>query len=596
MAAVLAAYFVLAMTYGFVEPLGEAPDEAPHFTVIRYLAEHRSLPGPAEHEAFQPPLYYALGAALTLPFDLKPYRVVANADFDLHAPQATKNLLLHGRDECFPYASWAKAWHLLRVVSSLLGLVTLWAIWKLLEAISPSEEVALLGVAMTAFAPGFIFSTAALNNDNLAMALAALFFLVSVRFLDRPTPGRAALMGVLWGLGVMSKVSLLLLGLPWAVFLLWAAWRSPERLRKLVLWAVVGFVPLILISGWWFWRNWRLYHDPMGWPLVAQTNALRQGGLTLGILWWLLRGLYRSWWLSYVGLNLPGWLYAALGIVPLGALVGWARRSDGFWTRRGRGLALLLLVYALAVFAALLRWTAMVLGTSQARLLYPALPAFALFLGGGWARLASGRWRRVGVGATVFLLILAAWTPWGVIRHTYARPEYRPAPPVSTPHVSFGSIGLHEVHLSPGPWTAGGTYDLWLTWRSPEAPLPDLWLLVKLVDDDGRTVWAKDGSPTAGRDTTDCWPPGTFIPSHHRLRLPASLPAGRYRLQIGIHPPGKWTWWPVVVDGKPVGEVYDVGTVEVKRGSAVRKGREPSGWLLCYARATASADERMVRR
>ncbi len=569
MAAVLAAYFLLALTYGFVEPLGEAPDEAPHFTVIRYLAGHRALPGPEEHEAFQPPLYYALGALLTLPFDLQPYEVVANADFDLHDPLATKNLLLHDRDECFPYASWAKAWHLLRVVSSILGLITLWAIWKLLEAISPREEVALLGVAMVAFAPGFVFSTAALNNDNLAMALAALFFLAGARFLEKPTTGRAALLGAIWGLGVMSKVSLLLLGLPWAVFLLWAAWQSPDRLRKVALWAIAGLAPLALISGWWFWRNWRVYHDPLAWPLVAQTNALRHGGLSPDVLRWLLKGLYRSWWLSYVGLNLPGWLYAVLGIVPLGALAGWARRPDGFWTRRGRGLAILLLVYALAVFAALLRWTAMVLGTSQARLLYPALPAFALLLGGGWARLASGRWRawgyRTAAAVVVILFVVAAWTPWGVIRRTYARPEYRPALSIQRPDVSFGAIGLHEARFSPGPWSAGQTYDLWLTWRSPEEPLPNLWLLVRLVDGDGKTVWAKDGSPTAGRDTTDCWPPDTLIPSHHRLRLPKSLPPGRYRLQIGIHPPGQWTWWPVVVDGKAAGEVYNLGTVEVKR-------------------------------
>lgn len=234
----------------------------------------------------------------------------------------------------------------------------------------------------------------------------------------------------------------------------------------------------------------------------------------------------------------------------------------------------MLLIYAVAVFAGLLRWTAMVLGTSQARLLYPALPAFALFLGGGWARLASGRWRTVTGVLVVLLLVLAAWTPWGVIRRTYARPEYRPVSSTRKPQISFGPIGLHETSLSPGPWVAGKTYDLWLMWQSPDEPLPRLWLMVKLVDDRGRTVWAKDGSPTAGRDTTDCWPPDVLIPAHHRLRLPKTLPPGRYRLQIGIHPPGKWTWWPVVVDGKPVGEVYDVGSVDVRRETKAMRRTE----------------------
>jgi hypothetical protein len=66
LAAILLLYAVLAAWYSVTVPLGEAPDEVPHFTYVRYLAQHGRLPTTEEeHEAFQPPLYYALGAAVT---------------------------------------------------------------------------------------------------------------------------------------------------------------------------------------------------------------------------------------------------------------------------------------------------------------------------------------------------------------------------------------------------------------------------------------------------------------------------------------------------------------------------------------------------
>ena len=62
----LLVFVALATWYSITIPLGEAPDEVPHFTYVRYLAQHGRLPSTTEeHEAFQPPLYYALGAAAT---------------------------------------------------------------------------------------------------------------------------------------------------------------------------------------------------------------------------------------------------------------------------------------------------------------------------------------------------------------------------------------------------------------------------------------------------------------------------------------------------------------------------------------------------
>ena len=564
--AVLLTYIAFSVIYGFVEPLGEAPDEAPHFTVIRYISIHHRLPGAEEHEAFQPPLYYLLGAAITAPFDLSGYRVIANSNFDLHDPKATKNLLLHGRAECFPYAPWAKAWHLLRLFSTLLGLATLFFLWRLLRHVFTEWQPALIGIGLVAFSPGFLFLTGAVNNDDLAMAIAALFLWQGVEFAESPEWKKGLFLGTLWGLGVMSKVSLLGLGLPWAMFVGWAYLRKRDR-KALAVWIAEGIAAFVVVAGWWFVRNVSLYGDPMAWPLVMKTNALRKGPFTAGLLWWLAKGVYKSWWLDYVGLHQPTWLYGVLGLIPLVALIGWAFPATKFWTKHGKTVGLVLAFYFLEVAMALIRWTAMVLGTGQARLLFPALAFFALFLGGGVWRLHR-RWRTFAPSLLLLgLTLVALWTPWGVIRATYARPKYAPAP-LTPPKAWFGDIGLQEFEVSRKAVQRGETVDLKLVWRSPKLKngehLPDLWATVWLKSENGKVVWARSGSPSAGRDTTDCWPSDSLIPSLHRIPVPKGLPPGKYLLETGLHSPGKWNWLEVIVGGKPAGDQYTLATIEVK--------------------------------
>ena len=80
-AALLAAFVALAVAYNVSLPAFEAPDEASHFYYAATLLRTGALPEPvsgapgdfraqALHEAFQPPLYYALVAAALAPFDL----------------------------------------------------------------------------------------------------------------------------------------------------------------------------------------------------------------------------------------------------------------------------------------------------------------------------------------------------------------------------------------------------------------------------------------------------------------------------------------------------------------------------------------------
>ena len=220
LAGLLLAFVLLATWYSLIIPLGEAPDEVPHFTYVRYLAQHGRLPTTTEeHEAFQPPLYYALGAALTFWIEDEPdapFAVRTNAYFDPLDPRAPKNLLLHTGGEAWPYRGWALAWHLVRLLSIALGAVTVWAVYQLGRVLFPDRPaIRLTMAALTAFTPQFLFLSAVVNNDNAATALSALI-LWQVAALLHDTGRtqlwkRCLLLGVLLGLGVLSKASLIAL-------------------------------------------------------------------------------------------------------------------------------------------------------------------------------------------------------------------------------------------------------------------------------------------------------------------------------------------------------------------------------------------------
>jgi len=414
LALILLLYVALAAWYSLTIPLGEAPDEVPHFTYVRYLTGHGRLPTTTEeHEAFQPPLYYVLGAVLTAPIQdeaASPFAVQANAHFDVSDPRSPKNLLLHSAVEDWPYRGWVLAWHLVRLLSIALGAVTVWATFHLGRAILPDQPlIALTMAALTAFTPQFLFMSAVVNNDNAATAFSALILwrmAVLLRSQTRPQIWRhSALLGLLLGLGLLSKASVgaLLPVVPLAIII--ASLRARVSTRQDRGWLLAGALLLALglaalISGWYFWRG-----DPMGTSFLLQVNARREGPLTPEVLMWLFKGLFRSFWLGWIGISFEDGIYWLIG---LACLVG----GSGFVVWLIRWTLGLLGLHAVLTVAALLQWTATVLGTDQGRLIYPLLPTVMLVLASGWAWWAPGKSRPWVLGGLALgLLCLAVLTP-----------------------------------------------------------------------------------------------------------------------------------------------------------------------------------------
>ncbi len=581
LAAVLLAFVALATWYSVTIPLGEAPDEVPHFTYIRYLAQHRTLPSThEEHEAFQPPLYYALAAVLTFwvqDAPDAPFAVRANADYDALDARAPKNLLLHTAAEAWPYRGWALAWHVARLLSIALGAVTVWAVYRLGRLLFPAQPaIPLAMAALTAFTPQFLFMSAVVNNDNAAVAISALLLWRAAALLHEPERHRftrsSIVIGVLLGLGMLSKANAsagaVVAGL--AIVIAGLTCTSPDgtlldRKRRVWLAArglLIAGVLAAAISGWYFIRNWRLYGDPLGWSFLLQVNARREVPLTLDALIDLVSEAFQSFWLGWIDISFEEAIYWLIGTACVLAVAGFGSWLVRRWRELQAGarwtLALLGL-HAAIILGSWAQWSATVQGTGQGRLVYPLLPTAMLILVAGCAWWAKGRRCAPVLGGLVAaMLCLALVTP-----HRYIAPVHAPAPIATRSELSTASplnvTWQHAVllgyRLESSTVKPGGKLVLDLYWLGLQLTEPDWMALIELVDRNGKFLMFTDGSPTAGRDTTDTWKIGVPLVSRHLLPVPDYGQPGDYYLTIRLHPFGGRTWIPAVgPDGAPIGD------------------------------------------
>jgi hypothetical protein len=216
--------------------------------------------------------------------------------------------------------------------------------------------------------------------------------------------------GILIGLAVLAKASALTLVLLLPVAAALRAWvyGHPRRVLQ-----EAGRILIIaaLIGGWWLARNLVLYRDLLGWSHILAVSDLRIQALSPGDIVWLIQGLHTSFWGRFGGavhIRYPDWLYALLVVVPLASAIGYGR-----WVMHNRlpvhgGSWLLSLAMAAGTFVSLVVWTATVLGTDQARLLFVALGPLAILLVTGLAALVpESRYSIVVRCITLGLLILS---------------------------------------------------------------------------------------------------------------------------------------------------------------------------------------------
>ncbi len=564
---ILVTFALLALTYSASVPIFETPDELFHYPMVEYIATQQTLPilptdpeadvGPWKQEGGQPPLYYILAACLTATINtdnlaqirhLNPQAARGVATID----RSNVNVVIHDpTQERFPWQKTVLAIHLARFLSVACGAAAVIASWHLLQSLLPQcPNLALAATATHAFTPMFVFISSAVNNDALIIPLGITGLLMMIRVILTPdaTQARFILLGLVLGLAALTKASgLALLPLAFGTTV-WTCWHLPERTSaqkgSLVLKRTLAWVlPFLLIAGWWYARNLRLYGDLLGLNAFLAVVGQRGRLVSLTALWQERTSFLTSYWGNFGWLNvlMPEVVYITLntlaavaGLGLLWRLALWLREEKPLWKRlwpfdwepltAARTMAW---AWPAAVFVALIRWTRMTMA-SQGRLVFPALPLWSLGLVWGlltWVPSQRIRLARATMAALPTLLLTLAV----IALPAWILPSYRPPTPLtadfSPPNsldATFGShLRLMGYQIETEKVQPGGYVELDLYWKSLAPTETEHLLFIHLLGESDRIVAQRDTLPGRGLLSTTRLAPGRTWTEHLAIRIPA---------------------------------------------------------------------------
>ncbi len=573
----LVIFFALALFYSIIIPLFEGPDEDDHFRYAKFIADTRALPvlafepggGAAGHQGWQPPLYYALVAAIITPIDTSDYsqHLWRNdaATFVGDPSCCGRNIYYHTDSENFPYTRTTLAVHLARLLSILFGAVTVTATYKLTETVLRNSQLAarrslpLAAAAVIAFNPSFLFASALVSNDAPLAAFSSLVLLVWIKWLvdqTAPTLKSAALLGGLISLAILTKTTAIGL-VPLSMLLLAViAWRQRD-LRLAVAGNAVMLAVIALLTGWWFARNQALYGDLLALRLVSVASLFpRAGPLTLSELFQIS---FPWMWQTFWGGPTPGdfspVLLVALAILAVFAAIGTVifaiRRSPQSAIRSSFAFLAAWLAFILVAQIQFIRTT---IGADQGRYLFPAIPAIALFFVVGLMTLIgwlTDEGRRLSsvfrLSSSVFIgafFALALFVPFAYTLPAYARPALASASDLTRAshpmHVDFANlIELRGYDYDAPSVKQGDTLRVTLYWRAL-APMNESYrVFVHLVGQDNRIAGGTDVIPARGAFPTVYWKPGDALIDPVEIPVAANASPGKYAVEVGLYPVGK---------------------------------------------------------
>jgi hypothetical protein len=602
LALVLVLFVLLGVVYSVATPIFEASDERWHYPVVKHIADGQGLPiqdpglsTPWHQEGSQPPLYYLLSAGLTFWINTSDFADVQrpNPHAIVGLPQVigNKNMMIHSDRESWPWQGTALAVHLIRLVSVGLGAITVWLTWHIARCPWPgNDQVALLAVMLTAFNPMFLFISASVNNDNLATALAAGAVAVLLRSLQRGQTVRdGLLLGILLGLGALTKLSVLALLPVMAVALTYDAWRRRTWRTWLINGALI-FGLMALIAGWWYWRNWTLYGDPTGSGRMLDIAGRRDEPLTLGGLWAEFEGFRISYWALFGGVSILAdrWVYPVLDVLMLIGGMGVVVAGVGIirsMSQRGvKGIEqqtgesqkqsslptsyfLLPTPYFLLVgwvgltFILLIRWT-MQTYASQGRLIFVAIAGISTLMATGLMILTPKRGRKAVAGVVGGgLLLLAIVSPLRYIMPAYARPPLLTEMdlPADVQRVDWdinGEMRLLGYRLEQPSVHPAETLPVTAYWQALAPMAEDYSVFVHLLGRDRAVVGQVNTYPGVGAWPTTSLKPGDVVADTYYVPVdPAARSPSLARVYAGLYrydEPGRPGLPAVDASGDPV--------------------------------------------
>jgi hypothetical protein len=409
----LAAWVVLAANNIWQVPSGVGPDLFAHYQYVVYIARSWSLPLATDGwQMFQSPLFYTMAAPW--------YGLLSSR---LGADDIVK---------------------ILRFLPLLCGLAQIEIVYRTSRAVFPyRNDLQMLATTIGGLMPINIYSSQVLGNEPLAGCLTALLILLSVSLVVEPLRTRSqgffVVMGLVWGLAILSKVTALLQA-PLLIGVIAVHGRKLGSTRGAILThGSLVFLTCFVTAGWWFLRNWARLGTPIGttftggnvwWqdPSYRTVQQLTSFGISLSRplydqVWSLWDSLYSSLWLDGFGSALlvapqdfpwnVNWMLAGawLGVIPMAFLLF----SPVACLRRELGPSRNALLFALAAVGVYLTaildlYIALpVLAAGKATYTLGLLPCYAVLAAAGAAPLLRFRLLRAVICSAVTCWAVAAY-------------------------------------------------------------------------------------------------------------------------------------------------------------------------------------------
>lgn len=313
--------------------------------------------------------------------------------------------------------------YLLRLAAIPLGLITVYAAYRLARSLFPGDAFLAVTVpGLVAFQPQISYEAAMVNNDIAAIAITSLILwgiVVGIR--DRFPVKLCLALGAALGAGLLAKSTTVTIAPVIALAVLLAiGWRD---WRGLLLRGVAVALPAALLALPWYLFLYRTYGDLSG---LARVEALQYWNSPMGSFFSLLFNptfvvnRFRETWGEFgwrlIHLRTP--LLWAIAIVSIVALLGLALYLLGVARRRPildardplptswqmKSLLILIVACIIAYLAVVQFGTEFAL--SQARYYFPIVNAAALLVMVGLRTIVPLRARPIGQG--VFLAALIA--------------------------------------------------------------------------------------------------------------------------------------------------------------------------------------------
>jgi len=383
-AALIIAWFcALALSYASAVPLGEAPDEVPHFLYVHYLLQE-GLPvvedratvfARGDTQRSHPPLYYLIGALLVADTQRADF-----AEYMAHNPFASIGVVSYANQNVHLHrlrysGDSAVAFWRLRLYSIVLACGTLWLTYLTGKRLF-NASLGLAAMFLVASIPTFIHISSSINDDNLVTLMSALCIYLCGRALTGDQSLRNALLvGVSVGAGILSKQNGFALFGYVAFTALIGLWQRLWTWQFAVRWTLSAFGAAALLSSWWFVRNLMLYGD----PLAANAPISLWGRGDNPLLLAEFEGIWVSFWMILGYMNVRGaeWLYPYVNAL---TLLGITALAWHFLRARADRVRLIFLAACFLSLNAVMFVVMLRAASGQGRVYFPIAGVFALLL------------------------------------------------------------------------------------------------------------------------------------------------------------------------------------------------------------------------